>query len=256
MALIPAPSRARRRQGSWVRAAVVIVTLQALVGVIAACGAQRAAVEPSGRIEILGPRAGFDPAHLAADWSSVGGADERLRVVALGGVPSLRFEPGRRPVTLARRTDAVLLATPFLSWAWNLESAGSAPHPVRLVVGFDGGDPDGRSWGDRALVWFGTALPPHDRLLVLRWGASALERGALDTGAGSQAAAAPRVATYTVRGGPENAATWWLETVDLADLYARAWPGDRSGSARVVFVGFAADPGPAGGHLSGVLLSR
>jgi len=31
--------------------------------------------------------------------------------------------------------------------------------------------------------------------------------------------------------GSENTGSWWFETVDLSDIYRRAWPGDDAGQA-------------------------
>jgi hypothetical protein len=55
----------------------------------------------------------------------------------------------------------------------------SGVHPVRLVVGFHGGNPK-----------------------------SSTRRQA--------------TSRYTARGGRENTGSWWLETVELSDIYRRA----------------------------------
>ena len=62
----------------------------------------------------------------------------------------------------------------------------------------------------------------------------------------------------TVRGGAGNAGGWWSETVALAELYARAWPGDDRRRVRVMFIGIAAAASrpAATAHLSRIVLSR
>jgi len=226
---------------------------------LAGCSVERASMTPEGLLAVLGPAPGFSPVELPGDWAleSKGKlSEQQLRTDTKDGVPALRISNGENPFIVVRRTQAMLLSTPYLSWSWNIEPP-SAPgfHPVRVIVGFHGGDPASGSWGGQPFKWLGTRLPPHDRALSLTWGESALQRGALDLPRDSTDRAAPR---YTVRGGRENAGTWWLETVDLADLYKRAWPGDDANRAQIMFIGIAApgDRPPAPAYISGILLSR
>ena len=233
------------------RVRVLALAIVLLVG----CAVPRAALEPGGgQIPILGPTPGFSPANLPASWVIEGTIDGpgQASVVDKDGVPALRLASGPNGFVLARLTRARLLATPYLSWAWNMEPHEGDSHPVGLVVGFHGGNPASRSWGAETWRWLGTALPPHDRRLAIVWGARALTRGSFD-GLGEDTR--PR---YIQRGGRENTGSWWLETVDLADLYGRAWPEDDSGRVGIVFIGIAAQPAeaPARAHVSGVLLSR
>lgn len=157
---------------------------------------------------------------------------------------------------MVRATDAHLLATPFLSWAWNMDDPGDRVHPVGLVVGFAGGHPAPPSWASRQWTRLSTALPRHDRLLLLTWGRTALERGSLISPQ-DPARGAP---SYRPRGGSENAHNWWLETADLATLYSQSWPNDRVDKVRISFIGVAVASEPAGspvaGYISGILLSR
>ncbi len=223
------------------------------------CTLERASVTPEGLLTVLGPLPGFSTDELPDDWALESDGDigrQQLRVVTKDGLPALRIANGKSSFIVVRRTKAMLLSTPFLSWSWNIEPP-SAPgfHPVRVIVGFYGGNPASGSWGGQPLQRLGSRLPPHDRAISLTWGESALQRGALDLPTGSSARAAPR---YTVRGGRENAGTWWLETVDLAELYARAWPDDDASRAQIMFIGIAAPGGrrPAPAYISGILLSR
>ena len=230
----------------------------AAVIALASCTVPRVSVDPSGRMEILGPEPGFSPASPPPGWVDEGDADGRIDVVSQAGVPALRVWPGEGAFVYARRTDAVLLAAPYLSWAWNMDAHKTGPHPIRLVVGFHGGDPKSRSWGSQPLAWLGSALPPHDRVLMLVWGESALARGELSRPVGPASTDAANPAPrFTVRGGRENAGQWWVETADLADLYARAWPGDDHRRVRIVFIGIAStEKAKAGAHFSGIVLSR
>lgn len=233
------------RLGAIVAAILVLPLAQA-------CMPPSAAVDVEGKLDVLGPTVEF-AAGPSGDWTAEGTFGRgQTAVVESEGVPALRIAAGPRAFVLARRTRAYLLATPYLSWAWNVEDQGRGIHPVRLVVGFWGGAPDSASRGGQPFVWLGRRLPRHDRALAIGWADSALQRGNLDT-PGSDQTHAP---LYVVRGGRENAGRWWLETVDLSDLYRRLWPGDDPGRAEVAFIGVAAAPGAAATLVSGLRLSR
>ena len=232
-----------------------------LVAALAACAKARVISSAGPRLDLLGPRPGFalqigqDPA--AAGWAVAGeAAPGRLTVVDREGVPALRISAGDSRLALARRTDVPMGVMPFLSWSW-LADVGEPParHPVRLAVGFRGGNPKGRRFGSPS----GPGLPEHDRVLVLTWEPSALARGTLFP----PPAGKPHLpARYAVRGGAENTGSWWLETVDVSDLYGRAWPRDRRAQVRIAFIGIVsarqtqqASPGRAL-YVSGIRLSR
>lgn len=231
--------------GRW-RVATCAATL------LAACSEiTPTAVEPDGKLDVLGPSQSFSTATLPSDWVTAGSdAQTRFSVVAHDGIPVLKVTSGDKEVYAVRRVDASLLTTPYLSWAWNVEAHGSGQHPVRLLIGFRGGRAKSATSRSR---WSGPSLPPHDRILALTWGDSALNRGTLaaagDDGSWS---------SYTVRGGRENSRSWWLETVDLAQLYTGAWPEDDLAAARLMFIGVAAVAAPrtAIAHVAGVQLSR
>jgi hypothetical protein len=227
---------------------------------LTSCAADRSTVSPEGRLPVLGPGPAFAVSHGNDGWiieGDRGAVERRVRVTTLTGVPALRVTSGQESFILVRATDAHLLATPYLSWAWNMEDPGDRVHPIGLVVGFAGGNREPPSWARQQLSRIGTALPRHDRMLLLTWGRTALERGSL---------LAPQdpihgAPSYRPRGGSENALNWWLETADLASLYTQSWPDDRINMVRVSFIGVAAaSDHPAGrpvaGHISGILLSR
>lgn len=255
------PARATARTGLF---AVVLVAL-ACGGMLGGCAIKVVDVSPEGRLDIVVPGGVFDVDGLASDWAVTGddgAAAERVRVVTLDGVPALRVDGGPDSFALVRRVKARLVVSPYLSWSWRMQASDPHPHPLRLVVGFHGGRADSRSWGSQPLVWTGSRLPPHDRVLSLVWGASGLQRGSFltpGTGANGKSASAPP--RFVVRGGPENADTWRLDTVDLSRLYHDAWPSDDTTAVTVTFVGFAyearrGDAAPPRGYLSGVVLNR
>ncbi len=233
------------------------LVLLAGLAMILGCAVERTSVEPEGRLDVIAPLIANSLQILPADWAVEGPGDaagERLSIVDLDGVPALIITNGEDSFAIVRRVQAMLLATPYLKWGWNMGPYGSGLHPARLVVGFHGGNPEEGSWGSQPFAWLGTSLPPHDRFLAIVWGDSALMRGDLTLPAG-EARAAPR---YTARGGRENTGQWWLEDADLSALYARAWPGDDLGRVQVMFIGVAAAGGrrQAAAHISEMVLSR
>lgn len=237
----------------------------ALPAWLAGCASPRPLPAASGgRLEILGPDAAFSLDSLPEDWIIDGNGREarrRTTLVARDGVPSLRIENGRETFVLARRVQAVLLATPFLSWSWNLDAYDGGYHPIQLLVGFRSGDRrEGFGSDFFDFGWGGRSLPESDHMLMIAFGESALQRGNLSYPAPRRSSARERriFAHYVMRGGRENTRSWWLETLDLAQMFARAWPDEDPARAEAVFVGFVAEGerSPTAGHIAGVLLSR
>jgi hypothetical protein len=243
----------RSRRPSFFVALVAASVLTAVV----ACTRPPVTLPPSSSMDVLGPVPAFESSALPSDWIVEGEVDRgQMVVVERAGVPALMVVNGRHNFVAAKPTLASLLATPYLSWAWNMEPQGSGAHPVRLVVGFNAGIPQNRPWKGQPPAADRQSLPPHDRAIVITWGGSALQRGAI---VAPDAARLPQPpARYTARGGPENARTWWLETVDLSDIYRRAWPADDPARVQIAFIGIAANAGnpPVPAYLSGIRLSR
>lgn len=234
-------------------ATVIAVGLLLLVG----CTLPEAPADPSGTIQILGPVPGFSPDHPPEDWLIAGNSHGRLDVGSLDGVPALNIRAGAGPFVLARRTRAVLLASPYLSWTWNMEPQTDGLHPVALIVGFRGGNRKGGGWPRGLPVSLAAALPSHDRALVLTWADSALQRGSMLPEASLAQAGLTPAPRYVVRGGRENAGIWWLDTVDLSALYVDAWPEDDIGRVQIVFVAVAATArARVGARVAGIMLSR
>jgi hypothetical protein len=212
-------------------------------------------VDEAGTLDVLGPTRDLTAGGLPGDWAIEGDVTRaQLAVAERAGVPALRLVNGEKGFVLVRRTQALLLATPYLSWSWNMDDHGQGHHPVRLIVGFWGGNPESASWGSRPFVGLGTSLPPHDRSLAIAWADSALKRGSLVL----PSAGDRHVPLYVLRGGRENAGVWWFETADLAELYRRLWPNDRVERVQVMFIGLAVAGGRpnAPAYVSGLRLSR
>jgi hypothetical protein len=237
---------------------VTILTGLILI-ILPGCTVKQASVAPEGLLSVLGPFPGFSTLDLPDDWiiKKSGSLDlGQLLVVTKDGTPSLRVTNAEDSFVIVRRTNAMMLATPFLSWSWLIKPPStSGYHPVRMVIGFYGGASKNRHVSSQPLRWPGSSLPTHDRIISLTWGESALQRGTIETPSKDNTIATPR---YTVRGGRENTGSWWLETVDLSDLYRKIWPQDNMAVAQVVFIGIEAVAGHVSApvHVSGITLSR
>ena len=222
----------------------------------AACSKPATTVQPGGTMNILGPVPAMVPNPLPDDWITEGKPGPgQLTVVERDGVPALKVVNGGQSFVAAKPARASLLATPYLSWAWNMEPQNQGTHPVRLAIGFHGGNPDRRAWGS-GLGKPGARLPPHDRAVVIVWAESALQLGSITKPKPTGHAQA--AARYAARGGRENAGSWIFETVDLSDIYRRTWPGDDAGNVQITFIGIAAAAGkpPSAAYISGLRLSR
>lgn len=218
---------------------------------LAGCAPSVVPVDTEGKIDVLASSSEFAARRLPGDWAIEGRAGpEQAFITTDGNRRVLKISSSRERFLIARRVEASLLATPYLTWSWNMEAEPDAVHPVRMVIGFDGGG----SSGGYPVEPFGSDLPRYDRAVVLAWGASALMRGSFDL----PAPTVHRAPVYLVRGGGENAGKWWQETIDLGDLYRRLWPDGDHGQVRVVFIGIAAAAAtrPSGGSFSGIRLSR
>jgi hypothetical protein len=228
--------------------------LMAMVLIIfaAGCTAPRAVVEPEGRLDVFNPDT-ITGAFLPRDWVIDGPnvAGTYLSTVVKDKTPALKIVNGEKSFIAVRRTQAMLLASSFLTWAWYMETPSSGAHPARLVIGFQGGGEKSRSWESRSFTWLDSPLPLHDRALAIVWGSSALQRGTIVRPAKGW----PR---YIARGGRENGGKWWLEYLDLAGLYRRLWPGDDLARVRIAFIGVAAAGGkpPSAAYISKIVISR
>lgn len=209
---------------------------------------------PEGRLAVMSAGSAFRIDAPPGDWivqGNTGDGRPALQSVNVGGVAALELRTGPEPVVAVRRVDAMMLATPFLTWSWNLSDHGAGTHPMRIVVGFLGGAPR----GGETPVLLGGGLPVHDRALALVWGDSMLGRGTLKPPPQGQPLATPH---YIVRGGRENTRKWWLESVDLSRFYQNSWPRDDFRNTRITFIGIAAGAHQPTirGRVSGIVLTH
>jgi len=108
-----------------------------LVLFTAACAKPVTTIAPGGSMDVLGPVPALMPNPVPGDWITQGyPAPGQLTVVDLDGVPALKVVNGRTSLITVKPAQASLLATPYLSWAWNMDPQDDGPHQVRLLVGF------------------------------------------------------------------------------------------------------------------------
>lgn len=115
---------------------------------------------------------------------------------------ALAARPGVGSFELGRRTNVIVLASPYLSFDWQLNSTAQIGD-VELVLGFRQQDQGSWSEGD-----LGSGKPPIDQLVRIP------------------------VGQPTVRYGE-----WQREYFDLSTLYRRYWPDAPSDEVRLVWVG-------------------
>ena len=227
--------------------------------ILSGCSVKEAYITPEGLLSVLDPSSNFSTENLPKDWIIKNNGTlnkNQLQIVIKNGKRSLKVTSAKDAFIIVRRTNAMMLATPFLSWSWLIEQPlSSGNHPPCIFIGFYGGDPKSRKFSNKTFKWLGNSLPRHDRTISLTWGKSALQRGSLIT---QRRDGTNLVPSYTVRGGRENTGSWWLETVDVSSLYQQIWPKDNKANARIVFIGIAAisERFPATAQFSGIKLSR
>lgn len=204
----------RPRPRPWSRRTVLLAPL-ALLG----CSLPGAGVAPSGELRLLFAPFRLDrPPQFWIRRGPVDGFDWRDR----DGVIALELRAGRGGGLLARRTNALIAASPYLSFIWRSEDGG--PLPAELWLGFRQRDLD--DWGESD---FGLGLPPFDRLLRIR----------------------PEA--------PDGPTDGWREnTLDLTALHRRSWPQDDPLRARLVLIALNIDAAGAQrtGHIARLYLSR
>ncbi len=245
---MPKPGKAGKTVGRRLVAMVLVIFA-------AGCTAPNAVVGPEGRLDVFNP-ATAAKAFPPRDWviDGIGSSGAYLSTMLKNGTPALKIVNGEKNFIAVRRIQAMLLTSPFLSWAWYMEPPPAGAPAARLVIGFYGGNEKSRSWKSRVFSWLGPSLPTNDRELAIVWGSSALQRGTLVRPAKGKKGR-PR---YIARGGRENGGKWWLEYLDLAGLYRRLWPGDNLSRVRIAFIGVAAPGGkpPSVAYISKIIISR
>lgn len=212
------------------------------------------------RIEILTPRTQFYKNNMPRGWVIEGTDsdkifDARTQIPSLymtqkEGIPGLHVQTAQSDFILARYTQANLLVSPYLVWNWYVSENKTEHHPVRLLIGFYGGNPKSPPLNNTPLIWTGNGLPPYDRLIAIGFEDMALKRGNLyEMG---------NIKYYAQRGGFENTNIWHQEIADLNRLYIRSWPKDHVGNVKINFVAIASQSSssPAGITFSSMRLTR
>ena len=243
MALSPAPTR---------------FFCAALLFALTACSAPEATIQLGGSLSVLSITEPFDIDELPDGWVTRGNIPQGAVAGNMAlGISTFAVTSSNEPFLIARRISANLLATPYLSWRWRLESGNGEYHPVRIIIGFAGGGSETIPYRTLSKLFPGTTLPDHDRMLSLIWAPSALMRGSLSS-ANTDKASDIREAHYIVRGGAENTGFWWPETVDLASLYKMSWPTDKQTSTHVTFIGLSSAPSKSqlSAYITDLRLSR
>jgi len=212
------------------------------------------------RINVLTSQTQFYKDKMPAGWV-IEGADADDLFNARNKIPNIlmtqkmgqtgvHIQTAHSDFILARYTHANLLVSPYLIWDWFVSEHKGEHHPVRLLIGFYGGNPESPPLENGKLIWKGNDLPPYDRLLAIGFDDMALKRGNLyDMG---------KVKYYAQRGGYENSNIWHQEAADLNTLYARSWPKDNIGNVTINFVGITSqsNSNPGGITFSSIRLSR
>ena len=227
-----------------------------LVLFLAGCAVPEATIQLGGSLSVLPTGSSFDTDDLPDDWFSRGHIPENTVAGSSSlGASTLSVSSATAPFLVARRVKANLLATPYLSWRWRMEPGKWQYHPVRIVIGLVGGGAEAPKKTMVSRLFPASAIPAYDRVISLIWAPSALMRGTLVQLPSQNHL---REAQYVVRGGPENVARWWPETVDLAALYQRSWPADQLNQARIAFIGIssAATASPFKMYIANLQLSR
>ncbi len=222
---------------------------------LGACSAPQADISPEGQLEIFGPNNTFVSGYLPEDWLLEGVTEQTLfttllQIGKLDNALTLKIMSADQAFALARRTNASLLASPFFAWSWRVTAPLGNRHPVRLIIGFNGGTLNGRREGIADLFEFDANIPEHDRTVTLVWGSPEDIPGSIDA-----SRAAPQI---VVRAGNKSAETWMTENIDLSQIYKRLWPSDDMVHVRIRFIGVVSERDPVRGmaEFSDLLLFR
>lgn len=220
-----------------------------------ACSAPQADISPEGKLEIFGPSNTFVSGNLPEDWVLEGVTRQTLfstllKIGKLDTSPTLKITVSDLAFTLVRRTNASLLASPFFAWSWRVTAPLGIRHPVRLVIGFNGGSLGGYRQEIDSLINFETGIPEHDRAVTLVWSTYEDIPGSIDS-----SHPAPQL---IVRAGNKSMETWMTENIDLSQVYRRLWPNDDMVNVNIRFIGIASVPQPVRGtaEFSDLMLYR
>ncbi len=161
--------------------------------------------------------------------------------------------PGNAVV--GRKLDLPLASLPFLTWDWrrlpiDMGQPETMTHdaPMRLIVGFVGGSDGPTLQAPPPEIGLTKELPPCDRAVVVTWSDAPWESGT--------AARRDGFGHFVAHGGPADG-QWWQQSVDLAALHSRLWPGLRLAEVRIawVAVGVRRSSGRSIGEVAGISLA-
>ena len=234
-----------------------VILVLPVLGLVAGCAKAPPAVPIGDGLTVVAPDIAFERSlkagKLPADWVVVGNVPKgALSIAVVNGTAALQVDGSAEPFAVMRRTKASLLATPYLTWGWNVVPTRKGPHPVQVVVGLrDKSQPKRRSWLD-----LGDKDASVDRLITIVWEETALGRGTV-IGPIQRNDEAER-ARYIARGGQEQGQRWWIDTVDLSLIHHQIWPKDKPANMDIVLIGVAVAKADRNGvmNLAHVRLNR
>lgn len=175
---------------------------------LAGCALPGAGVDIGGELKLLyAPFSLTNPPRYwhyspAGNKAAAGTGESPLQWQDKDGKIALALRPGIAPFELGRRTNIIVLASPFLSFDWQLNNTAQAGD-VELVLGFrrqDAGD-----WAEHDL---GSGKPPIDQVVRIPVGQANVNYG-----------------------------VWQRDYFDLSTLYRRYWPDARGDEVRLVWIG-------------------
>ncbi|WP_287444922.1 hypothetical protein [Thalassospira sp.] len=221
--------RAKPRTARAFTSRRVLASVMVVLGSLgmASCSLPGAGVDVSGDLKLL--YAPFSLSNPPRYWqvnqksdvnpSPLGWEDKDGRI-------ALAARPGMGTFEIGRRTNVIVLASPFLSFDWQFNSAAQVGD-VELVLGFRR-QAQG-SWTESDL---GSGKPTMDQEVRIA------------------------VGQYEVRYGE-----WHREYFDLATLYRRYWPDAQADEVRLVWIGIVSGDDHIAAqnsviHLTHILLSR
>lgn len=234
--------------------ALVVISVLALTS----CAAPKSAAPVGGILNILDPSPDLAGAlgsgDVPNDWVMSGDpGKESIIVRTIDNTPALYTATSRTPFALMRRTKASLLATPFLTWQWNVVPPGIGDHPIEIVVGMIN-----RTVKSDTPWWHvgSSSSDEINRVIAITFSETALDRGSVIGPIKKDGY--PENARYVARGGLEQGRQWLTDTVDLSLIHRQVWPDDDARKLDIMMVGVrsnAATPGP-NMSLSSVRLHR
>lgn len=229
----------RRGTGIAARGPAAMWLCAVIALVLAGCAPARDAAPLGGSLSVLGPDQDFIEAvsqgELPPGWEISGDMPANaLSIHQIEKFRALSVRADGRPFALIRRTQASLLATPFLTWAWHTQPPNNGTHPVRIIVGLS--DREGKP----ARHWWqvgNSDAGKVTRIIEMAWNETALGRG---TVIGPRVDGEhPESARYVARGGGEQGNRWWVDAVDLSLIHRQIWPKDDPANMDIRFIGIA-----------------